>query len=146
MQTNIFQKNDSAYVIIDTHSILSPLEALHIVGVAYSYENALKFAGPNRVIHGPVPILTTYDFSVPITIPMPYKSREFDISSPNLIDKNPFESIKPKEFGLPTEFKSTNPINFNPFWEKPSHDFSMFTPPSSRIGSTSSSPVVDQYL
>lgn len=130
-----FFKQTGIYVIIEKNLDITVSGYVRVIGVATSYDDAMKYSGPNRIIEGPVPFLGKTDFEqqlMKVSYPMFKKEFEPVFTPPNLIDKNPFEQTKP--------------IDINPFKiYKHQTDFSMLTPPSSRVGSNASSPA-DKYF
>jgi len=156
-----FFKQNGIYVIIERNLDMIVSDHVRIIGVTTSYEDAVKYAGPNRIIEGPVPVLGQTDFyPQPIKVSYPMFKKEFEpIYKPQIfIEKNPFEPVRPETtpFQLPNinpfdspmknPFEPTKPIDINPFrLQTPQRDFSMLTPPSSRVGSNASSPASDQY-
>jgi hypothetical protein len=47
------------YVILEIDNSIPFVENYKVIGVAYSLETVKYYAGPNRIIKGPVPILET---------------------------------------------------------------------------------------
>jgi len=155
-------KQNGIYVIIERNPDMIVPGHVRVIGVTTSYEDAVKYAGPNTIIEGPVSVLGQTDFyQQPIKVSYPMFKKDFEpiFKPPILIEKNPFEQVRPVErnpFRLPNinpfdtpmknPFEPTKPIDINPFrLQKPQNDFSMLTPPSSRVGSNASSPASDQY-
>lgn len=157
-----FFKQNGIYVIIERD--LDTLSHIRVIGITNSYEDAIKYAGPNRIIDGPVPNLSEQLFIQPIKaphIPYPAPRKDFEkiFDPPRFIEKNPFEPIRPETtpFGLPNinpfdqqnsnPFEQTKPINVNPFrQQKQQNDFSMLTPPPSRVNSNASSPMNEHFF
>lgn len=143
---NLF-KNNGVYVIIERNPDDFMNDHVRVIGITFSYDEAVKHSGPNRFIQGPVSILE-HNLPSPthITYPLFKKDHEHTYNPPNLFDKNPFEPVRHSET---SPFTKTNPIDINHFFKKgskPYYDYSMLTPPSSRVNSNASSPVSETYL
>lgn len=142
---NIFKQN-GIYVVVEKNLDVMAPGYIKIIGVATSYEDAMKYSGSNRSIEGPVPLLGKSDFEPqPIKVSYPIFKKESEplYTPPKLLEKNPFEPVKP----ITNPFQPTKPIDINPFKIPKTHnDFSMLTPPSSRVNSNASSPANDQYF
>ena len=116
-------KMNGLYVIVEQGDVF-PSNYCKIIGITHSYDSALKHVTNSyRKIQGPIPVL---DGVSDFTLPKPRSTIEYPF--------NPFI----KEFDpLP---KPPNLFNTDDFAEKKSINFSMLTPPSSRINSPSTSP------
>lgn len=57
MTNIIFQMNSSSVYVIVENNVFDVTKPYQVVSVTRSYEQALKYAGPNRSIEGPVPLL-----------------------------------------------------------------------------------------
>ena len=118
----------SGYYVILEYGLLSD-SSCRVIGITHSMDNALKYVTTsNRKVEGPFQLL---DSANDYTLPKPRSTVEY-----------PFIPHKKEFYPMP---KPPNLFDTHEKAEKLT-DFSMLTPPPSRVGSASTSPNTNTVL
>ena len=104
--------SNEVYVIIEVNSTVAFSEnTFRVVGVCYSLESTKIYAGPNRIIKGPVPIFDRLSAQPKTFEPVYNPFKPDEIFPPKPFMFNSQEPARPKfDFGMNTP-QQPNPFN-----------------------------------